>query len=224
MARAMHSRCCWPRQRVAVLAQHVLHFLPQTGAVQRTFDLHVLFSLRQRAHEPEAERNVLVDRHGQRRRLLEHHADPHPEHVHVQRPVEDVAPVHDDFSRGPLARVHLIDAVEHAQQCRLAAARGPHQRGDRMVVDRHVDAEQRLLGAIEEIETADSDLLHPVVLGEAKRSGVFEGDGDYGRQIRTRPGVQRNIPPARFEHLPTVGHARLHRCSSAFKARAVRSQ
>ena len=64
------------RQAEAALLQLVLDLVPQRRALQRPFDPVVEFGLRQPFVEPDAEGDVVVDRHRKRRRLLEHHADP----------------------------------------------------------------------------------------------------------------------------------------------------
>ena len=74
--RAMHRRCCWPPESDRpARVQLVLDLVPERGAAQRRFDAVVEFGLRQLLIEPDAESDVVVDRHRKRRRLLEHHAD-----------------------------------------------------------------------------------------------------------------------------------------------------
>src|SRR3546814_7345649 len=53
--------------------QLVLHLFPERGTAQRAFDALVHLFLRDALVEPHAEGDVLVDRHRERRRLLEHH-------------------------------------------------------------------------------------------------------------------------------------------------------
>src|SRR3954470_7757856 len=56
----------------------VLDLVPQRGAPQRRLDARIEFGSRQLLVESDAEGDVLVDRHRERRRLLEHHADARP--------------------------------------------------------------------------------------------------------------------------------------------------
>ena len=55
--------------------QLVLDLVPDRGPAQRRFDPLVELGARHLLVEPDAEGDVLVDRHRKRRRLLEHHAD-----------------------------------------------------------------------------------------------------------------------------------------------------
>src|SRR6195256_607871 len=82
--RAMHSRCCWAPGRLKPLAAR-FSFEPPPKRRPRQRPLHPFVQLgsRQPLIEPDAEGDVLVDRHRERRRLLEHHADPCAQQVEV---------------------------------------------------------------------------------------------------------------------------------------------
>ena len=84
--------------------------------------------------------DVLEDRHRERHRLLEHHADLAAQRG--QRVVRRRGCSRRRAATSPrarLARIERVDAVEDAQQRRLAAARGADQRGDLLLRDVHVD-------------------------------------------------------------------------------------
>src|SRR5882672_6373653 len=131
------------RQALAVGGELVLDLVPQRGAPQRLLDPAVDFGARQALVEPDAEGDVLVDRHRKRRRLLEHHADAGAQQVDVLVLAQQVVAVQHHLTGGALARIEIVHAVEHTQQGRLPAARRPDD-GRRLVgVERQVDALQR---------------------------------------------------------------------------------
>src|SRR5580698_11157013 len=147
------------REALAVGVELVLDFVPQCGAPQRGLDAAVELGFRQPLIESDAEGDVLVDRHRKRRRLLEHHADARAQQVEVLFRRQDIAAVEHDFAGGALVGIKVVHAVEHAQQCRLAATRWADEGGDLVFVERHADRFQRPGVAIEEIEVAQRDLI-----------------------------------------------------------------
>jgi hypothetical protein len=103
MPRAMHSRCCWPPDRLLPLWVSLSpHLFPQRSLGQRPFDALVHFAAAKVFVQPHAERNVVVDRHRERRRFLEHHADLRTQQGHVLLPVEYVGAVEADLAFRPL--------------------------------------------------------------------------------------------------------------------------
>src|SRR5215475_12675096 len=68
----------------------ILDLVPQRAAAQRLLDAAVHLRLGNPLIEADAEGDVLVDRHRERRRLLEHHADPRAQQVEVELGIEDV--------------------------------------------------------------------------------------------------------------------------------------
>src|SRR5436309_8365305 len=58
-----------------------------------------------RSVETDAEGNVFVDRHRERRRLLEHHADAGAQQIEVELGIEDVGLVEHQLAGGALARI-----------------------------------------------------------------------------------------------------------------------
>src|SRR6267142_635280 len=71
-------------QAEAAGGQLVLNLVPQRPAAQRLFHTAVHLGFRNLLVEPDAERDVLIDRHRKRRRLLEHHAYPRPQQFEVE--------------------------------------------------------------------------------------------------------------------------------------------
>ena len=138
--------------------QPVLHLGPERGAGQRPFHPLVHLRLRQLLVQPHAEGDVVVDGHREGRRLLEHHADLGAQRVQVDVGVDDVLAVQQHLARRPLAGIEAVHAVQHPQQRRLAAAGGADHAGDLAVREVEVDALQRLVVAVEEVEVADGDL------------------------------------------------------------------
>ena len=109
----------------------------------------------------QSEGDVAADRRGERRRLLEHHADQAAQVRQWIAAIEDVAPSISDFAGRALIRIKLVDAVDRAQQGRFAAARRADDRGDGVRRDRHGDVLQRVALAVIEVEIADLDLVVP---------------------------------------------------------------
>ncbi len=110
-------------ERQAALMELVLHLVPERGSAQRLLDAHFQLAGGDALVEADAEGDVVVDRHREGRRLLEDHADLGAEQVQVLTGIEDVVAVDQHFAGGALAGIELVDAVQDAQQGRLAAAR-----------------------------------------------------------------------------------------------------
>src|SRR6266849_1619956 len=117
--------CGWNRRSAAPLllatgkaqaigAELVLDLVPQRGAAERRFHPLIEPGTRQPVVEPDAEGDVLVDRHRERRGFLEHHADPGAQQVHVLARRENVLAVEQHFAFGALVGVEIVNAVEHA--------------------------------------------------------------------------------------------------------------
>ncbi len=170
--RAMHRRCCWPPDRPSPLACS-LSLTSSHSAARRSADSTrcVHLGARQLLVEPDAEGDVLVDRHRERRRLLEHHADARAQQVEILARLEDVVAVEQHLALGALVRIEVVDAVEDAQQGRLAAAGRADEGRDLAVVERHVDRFQRLMVAVVEIQVPDRHLFREL----AVRAGVLAG-------------------------------------------------
>src|SRR3569833_112362 len=147
------------RQAETAHVELVLDLVPEGGAAQRMLDAGIDLGLRQALVEPDAEGDVLVDRHRERRRLLEHHADAGAQQVDVDPGVEQVLAVELHLAGRALAGIEVVHAVQDAQQGGLAAARRSDEGGRLIGVERQVAALQRARIAVEALEVLDRELL-----------------------------------------------------------------
>ena len=221
----MQSRCCWPpERREAGGVQLVLDLVPQRAAAQRLLDAAVHLGLGDLLIEADAEGDVLVDRHRERRRLLEHHADPRAQQIEVELGVEDVGLVQHQLPGGALARIEVVHPVEDAQQRRLAATGRADEGGDAVGAERQVDVLQRMVLAVIEVEVARRHLrcaLPAAPPGGRRRSARAHGYGEIGHfAVLSAPRMRAPIfrastvkviskAPAPGELLP-VGVGALH--------------
>jgi hypothetical protein len=111
-------------------------------------------ALREILVQTDAERDVVVDRHRERGRLLEHHADLRAQHVEIGAGIEDVLAVEDNLSGRPLARVERIHPIQRAQQRRLAAARRTDECRHPALGDVEIDVLESMEFSVEEVEMA----------------------------------------------------------------------
>src|SRR3546814_18761909 len=86
------------------------------------FDAIIHVRFRNLLVQADTERDVVVDRHRERGRFLEDHADLRAQQVDVGLRIDDVAAFQQYLAGGALTRIQDVHAVENAQQCRLAAA------------------------------------------------------------------------------------------------------
>ena len=170
----------------------VLDLVPQRGAAQRILDALVEFALRQLLVKPDAEGDVLVDRHRERRRLLEHHADAGPQQVEIDTRIDDVEAVELHLSFGVLVRIKVVHPVEHPQQRRLPAARRADEGRHLVLVERQGDALQRPGLAVEELEIADRHLVAQARRIDRRMKG---GGGHRGGRDRGRGGHDDFLVP-----------------------------
>src|SRR5262249_35688920 len=120
-----------------------------------------------------------------------HHADLGAQQVEVLPRLEDVRPVEQHRAFGTLMRIKLIDAVENAQQRRLAATGRSDEGGDLVLLQRHGDVLQGAVLAIEEVQLVDLDRVArlaggSLVDGDAARPGA---DGGAHRAHRSTHGL-----------------------------------
>src|SRR5690606_28294604 len=95
--------------------------------------------------------------------------------------------VEQHFAARTQARVDRIDAVEDAQQGRLAAARWPDDRGDLAVRDVHVDRLERMEIRIEEVQSAHRDAWFV-----DSRHGIDgQGSASHGSSSGERTAIAR---------------------------------
>src|SRR5439155_2536722 len=136
------------------LPELVLDFVPECRTAQRRFDTVVECGSGQPLIKPDAEGDVVVDRHRKRRRLLKDHADLRAQKVEIQSRRKDIFTVYQNLAGRALTGVELVDPVQNAQQGRLAATGRTDKRSHALVMERHVDVLQRLEVAIEKIDVA----------------------------------------------------------------------
>src|SRR5712692_9461109 len=162
------------REARAALLELALHLVPQRRLAQRPFDALVHLARRKAFVQAHAERDVVVDRHGERRRFLKHHADFGAQPVQVLPRREDVLAVEEDLAFGFLLRIKRVHAVKGAQQRGFAAARGADERGDLAFRDIEIEVLQGLESAVEEVQVLDPDLLDRGLLGRLQDCGVHD--------------------------------------------------
>src|ERR1700730_10417285 len=136
----------------------VLDLVPQRAAAQRLLDAAVHLGSGNLFVEPDAERDVLIDRHRKRRRLLEHHADARAQQIEIKLGIEDVGLVEHQLTGGALARIEIVHPVENPQQGRFAAAGRPDEGRDAIVAEREVDDFQPSVLPVVELQVAGLNL------------------------------------------------------------------
>ncbi len=155
MARAMHRRCCWPPERPRALScEAVADLVPQRRAAQALLDDVVELAALGDPLQLAAVGDVLPDRLGERVGLLEHHADALAQQVHVELGVEDAVALEQHVALDAHALDEVVEAVEAADERRLAAARGADEGGDAALRDLQRDVVERLLLAVPERQFA----------------------------------------------------------------------
>src|SRR6195256_4633267 len=135
----------------------VLDLVPQRAAAPRLLDAAVHLGPGNLLVEPDAERDVLIDRHRKRRRLLEHHADPRAQQIEIELGIEHVGLIEHQPAGGALTRIKIVHPVEYPQQRRLSAAGRPDKGGDAVGAERQVDVLQRVVFAVVKIQAARAD-------------------------------------------------------------------
>src|SRR5580704_6036889 len=164
----------------AVGVELSLHLLPERGAAQRRLDAPVELRLGQLFIEPDAERDILVDRHRERCRFLEHHPDAGAQQVEILLGRKNVLAVEQDLALGALVGIEVVHPVEDAQQGRFATTRRPDERHDLAGVERQVDVLEGLALTVVEIQALDRNLL---VQGRGVDRGVGDGGNGGGCDI-----------------------------------------
>ena len=150
MARAMHSRCCWPPESPSALSCR-RSFTSSHSAAPRRLRSTISSSVALVAHAVDAQAvdHVLVDRLRERVRLLEHHADALAQLDHVDARVVDVDAVERISPSMRTPSIRSFMRLRQRSSVRLAAARRPDERGDLAGRRcRHRDVVQRLLLAV----------------------------------------------------------------------------
>src|ERR1700690_965289 len=142
-------------EREPIGVKLVLDLLPQGGALQRMLNAALQVGFRQPLVQPDAEGDILENRHRERRRLLEHHADLGTQQIEVLRGAENILVVELYMPGGALVPIKVVHAVEDAQQRGFAAARRADEGGHLALIKRAVDVLQSAVIAIEEIQVPD---------------------------------------------------------------------
>ena len=156
----MHSLCCWPPERLRPLASSLSLTSSHSAArFSESCDAGVELGLGELVVEAHAEGDIVVDGHGERRRLLEHHAHLGAKQIEILLGAQDVLAVEHHLALGPLIGIKVVDAVQDAQQRGLAAARRP-DKGRHLVLQQiDVDVRQGAVSPVIEIQPLDRDLL-----------------------------------------------------------------
>ena len=92
--------------------------------------------------------NVVIDAHGERVRLLEHHADLAAQLVDVRRGVVDILALILHAARDLHAGDKVVHAVERFEKRGLAAAGRAYERGYALFGNVDADIVQRLMRAV----------------------------------------------------------------------------
>ena len=125
------------REAERVLLQPVLDLVPERGVPERALDALVEALLH--AEDARAERDVVVDRLGERVRLLEDHADAAANLDRVDVRAVEVAVVVEHLAFDAGAGDEVVHAVEAADERALAAARRPDERRHEVLLDVEAD-------------------------------------------------------------------------------------
>src|SRR5215218_6050566 len=143
------------RQREGVLLELVLDLVPQGGSTQRL--LHELIhAWRLHPDDPGPEGDVVVDRLGERVRLLKDHADAPPDLDRVDVVAVQVLAVVVELALDLGPRDQVVHAVQAADEGALAAARGADEGGDLVAADLQGDPAQG-----EEAAVVNMDVVEP---------------------------------------------------------------
>src|SRR5215475_12537851 len=169
------------REAHSAPAKDILDLVPQRCAPERPLDALVHIASAQLVVKRHSESDVVVDRHRERRRFLEHHSHARAEVGRVDPLAEDALAVEQQLALGALLGVQLEHPVEAAQEGRLAAARRTDEGGHVVAVDIQVDALQRMELPVVEVEVlgGDQEVLVP-------RHLLWLTLGDYGAQVLHR--------------------------------------
>ena len=104
--------------------------------------------------------NVVVDRHREGVRLLEHHADPLAQDIDIHLVLVDVHAVQFDVPGNAAALDKVVHPVQALQKGRFAAAGRADKGSDLLFRDVDVDILQCMEAAIVQIHAADFKFVH----------------------------------------------------------------
>ena len=171
-----HALALTARQRMRLAAEQLREAQDARDVGNAPLDLGTIHGA-----APEAERQVVLHRHVRVERIgLEHHRDVAVLGGHLV----DHAPV--DRER---ARRDRLEAGDHAQRRRLAAARGPEQHHELAVRDfeRHIVGGRRMPAVVDLGELVDLDDGHQRFLIISRRPPSCPGSASPRRTHRRRP-------------------------------------
>ena len=92
----------------------------------------------------DAESDVFINRHRERRRLLEHHAHARTKQIEIELRIQQILTIEQNFTSRALTRIEVIHTVQNTQQCGLATARRADESRHRMGSQTEIDILQRL--------------------------------------------------------------------------------
>src|SRR5664280_2754315 len=161
-------------EREPIGVELVLALVPQRGALQRMLHAALQVGFRQPLVQPDAEGDILENRHRERRRLLKHHADLGAQQIEVLRRRQNILIVELYMPTVALVRIEVVHAVEDAQQRGLAATGRTDEGGHLALIQRAIDVLQGTVIAIKEIQVPDRNLFQ-----QTFDAGRCVGDGRY---------------------------------------------
>jgi hypothetical protein len=132
------------RQAQRILAQDILHFIPEVRAAQALFHDLAQILIPVNPQDARAKGYIVID--GLRKGVgaLKNHAHLAAQLDHIRARRIDIPVVQVDVAFGAHARDGVVHAIQATQKTRLAAAGRPDQRGDLPLLNAHADLGQSL--------------------------------------------------------------------------------
>ena len=140
------------------MLQFVFDLIPQRGFFQGPLHALIHIALVELLKQLDAKSNVVIDRHGKRRGLLEHHAYLGANQRDIFSAGQQVAPIEQNFALSALLRVEFKHAVKSAQQRRFTAARRANKGGYFVLRNIQIDILQSVKLAVIKIQIAHGQL------------------------------------------------------------------
>ena len=155
----MHRRCCWPPESASAESCSRSFTSSQRAAPRRLSSTALVERRPARGQTVQAHAvgDVVVDRLGERVRLLEHHPDRPPQRDHVDVRAVDVLAVDQHLAGDARAGNGVVHPVQRAQERALAAPGRSDERGHQIGAELRGDVEERLLRSVEERHAVDVD-------------------------------------------------------------------
>ena len=154
IARAMHSRCCWPPESAKPDSSSWCLTSPQRPARVRASSTRsfCLGLLQLPAVDPRPVGDVVVDRLGERVGLLEHHADPAPDLDRVDVGAVEVLPVVEDPALDPGLGTRSLVRLKQRRTVDLPQPEGPMNAVISLRPDLQVDSADGPEVAVEDVQ------------------------------------------------------------------------